>query len=149
MGIGRGIWKLARPFVNFPRWMGARELLNYSQVIKRLFKNFFTVTRPKHVETFEQAVSRLRLTEADLQSRANYFFYFSLIYALIGLALLFYAVYLYLFYTHYGGFVSLMLSIIALLFAYRENFWWFQIKQRKLGCTFKEWLHYVLSRPKR
>jgi intracellular multiplication protein IcmV len=35
--------------------------------------------------------------------------------------------------------VSLVVTLIALILAYRYHFWYFQMKQRKLGCTFSEW----------
>ena len=35
--------------------------------------------------------------------------------------------------------VSLVVMLIALVLAFRYHFWYFQIKQRKLGCTFNEW----------
>jgi intracellular multiplication protein IcmV len=37
--------------------------------------------------------------------------------------------------------MCLMVSLVAFANAFRAHFWYFQTKQRKLGCTIQEWLN--------
>jgi intracellular multiplication protein IcmV len=34
-----------------------------------------------------------------------------------------------------------MIAVYLVTKAYVAHFWYFEIKNRKLGCSFKEWLH--------
>ena len=79
------------------------------------------------------------LTEDDLKIRMLNFRRMYL--AMIGGAFAFYAYAMYQ--MLYGGvlsvILSLVLSFVSLALAFRYHFWHFQIKHRKLGCSFQEW----------
>jgi intracellular multiplication protein IcmV len=51
-----------------------------------------------------------------------------------------------LFYGSYqAAIVSFIILWIALVLAFRYHFWYFQIKNRKLGCTVYEWYRGLLG----
>lgn len=98
------------------------------------------VVKEEGKETFEEAIARFGLTEAEIQEKANNYLMFSLIFVACGSVALLFSFYL-LFYI--GTFLGFILGFaVVLLFsaqAFRYHFWYFQIKCRKLGCTFEEW----------
>ena len=63
----------------------------------------------------------------------------------LAVLILMYSVYLFIEGGHKGGIVALVVMFIALVLAFRYHFWYFQIKQRKLGCTIQEWFNHGLK----
>ncbi len=139
--------RVIKPFVNFPHWMGLKRLVSDGKSVHALAKEFFSLNKKRktRTETFEEAKLRLRLTEQDLANRMKSLLQLTFVYLLFAIALLSYTVYL----VVSGGaligiFLSIMLTLVAFAMSYRENFWYFQMKKRRLGCSFKEWLQYAV-----
>ncbi len=144
MGVGRFLWRSVKPFVNVPKFMGWNEIKHNTRTLKDLMLTFFKVSPPSRPDTFASAVKANNLSEKDLEKRAKSFLYFSIFYFLIAIGFFIYFIYLWAKFFIFAGFISFLLMIIALLLGYRDNFWWFQVKQRRLGCTFREWLNFIL-----
>lgn len=146
----KDIFKFSRKtFFDPGSWLGLGELTAYNKVIGSTLKTTFTKDETHRVETFEQALKRLNVTESELQESAKRF----RVYALFFLALsvmTFLAGFYYLF--EYGTLSGWVLAMsVTLLFganAFRFDFWHFQIKHRKLGCTMQEWWHGQIGPPK-
>jgi intracellular multiplication protein IcmV len=137
----KDIFKFSRKtFFNPSGWLGANELSAYTQIIGDTLKTTFTPDKSSRVETFEQALQRLQITETDLQERMKQYRAYTFIFLALGAAAFMTGFY-YLF--AYGTFSAWMLAmVVALLFAanaFRFDFWCLQIKNRKLGCTLQEW----------
>ena len=141
MKIMRGIGKVTKPFVNFPAWMGVKQIKAAGANIKDTAKSLLDQPKSTRTETFEQAVARLGLDEQTLKQRQQTFLRMAMFYAAIALGLFGYAIYLLVGANFLAGIMSLVLSLLALTLAFRQHFWYFQIKQRKLGCTVKEWFY--------
>ena len=58
---------------------------------------------------------------------------------LLTIPMLAYAVYVFHSGFYLPGFVCLMLTALAGAHCFREHFNRFQMRQRRLGCTFQEW----------
>lgn len=123
------------------KWMSWDYISDTTGRLKNTVDDLITPEKPKYKETFSEAMIRLNLTEEDLQQRKKEFsrlFYFFL---LISLAIIGYAVYL-ASNHHFGGcLISFCLACYTLSQAFKWNFWLFQIRNRKLGCSVKEWLN--------
>jgi intracellular multiplication protein IcmV len=95
-------------------------------------------------ETFDEAVARFNLTEADLKEREKDYLFYAGIFLVLGLVSFVFGFYL-LFVKR--KFLDCLLGIaVAALFGtqgFRYHFWYFLIKQRKLGCTFDDWLVFI------
>ena len=143
----RGFFRTVFNF-NFRKWIAADEIVTNSKTVANAYLGLFEKEPGiKHKETFAEAMQRLRLTEDMLQKKRNGFLYFSLFYLILALGLISYAFYLLINKAILlAFFVSFILGILILCYAYRENFWYMQISKRKLGCTFKEWLSFVFMR---
>ncbi|GAB4393258.1 MAG: type IVB secretion system protein IcmV [Gammaproteobacteria bacterium] len=141
--ITNGVKKVVTPFVNVKAWMGWNNLKSTTADLKGLCKEVLTVHKPKTGgETFEQAIQRLGLTEKDIQRRMQEFKYLAMLQAVLFVGVFLYSFYILFYADHIHGFfvgIALSLAIAALFF--RFHFWYFQLKQRRLGCTFKDWLH--------
>lgn len=134
-----------------------REWVSYDEIsyngkwilesLKLLFSKPKKLNQQELNETFSDAATRLQLSEEDIASRTKHFLMTSVLYFAIAVLLFAYEIYL----IFVGApFLSLImnLALIALMtsYAYRENFWYMQMKKRKLGCTFDEWRNYILGR---
>lgn len=107
---------------------------------------FYTVFMPWKLgapgtpETFEQAIKRLGITEQGLEERKKMYGIQVIIYLLTGIGALIYAVFLVRAGEYMGMLMAFLAGGLAFAYAFRSHFWLFQLKQRRLGCTFKEWL---------
>ena len=130
----KDIFKISRKtFFNPAGWIGADELSGYNRVIKDTLGTTFSKPKPQRVETFEQALQRLNVTDADLQKTASLYRIYSLFYLLLTISA-FLAGFYYLFkYGTFAGWVlAMMVSALFGAQTFRFDFWYFQIKHRKL-----------------
>lgn len=141
MAKQRGFRFWTRSIFNIPRWIGWHDLKKNASTISDLYRSLFkSRTVSVFRETFEEAVERMGLSEADIAQVGRMYYVRSLVFAgvfLLGLAYQFF-----LLSHHYWGAALVMLSIdfMILSFWFREHFWYTQIKHRRLGLTFSQWL---------
>lgn len=136
----RGFFRvLSSTFFDVPRWVNVKQYVETNKTLYTKIKDSFRVARPMREETFEAAMQRLKLSEQDLNERmpANQRALTILLSFVIALCL-------YGFYLMFTGAIAgtlVILAVIALssVRAFQYSFWNFQIKHRKLGCSFKEW----------
>ena len=148
MKVFKAMSKVVKPFVNFPQWMGLKQITTTTRDLKDIVKVVFrTKEKAKDQETFEQAFIRLGLNEEMVQQRIKKLQKLSIYYVLFGITLVAYTVYL-IVSTDYilAPIMTLILSALMFTYAYREHFWYFQMKTRKLGCNFKDWSAFVLKK---
>lgn len=137
---------LFRQMVNVSGWMNLKGLRDTSENIVETFKDIKNVRIPPKQETFEEAMQRLALDENAIKNRMRQCFYAAWLYFTIALLLLIYAGYLLISHRFFGTMVALILATITITLAYREGFWYFQMKVRKLGCTFVEFIAFITGR---
>lgn len=140
MKIVSGIKKVAKPFVDIPAWSGYEQLKESAKSISSNVKDLFVPKSAQRIETFEEAMKRLNLTEADLIARQKEFKRLIIIFSVLGFAVLGYTFYLIWDRAFWGGMASFGLTVLIFSYSFRYHFWLFQIRQRKLGCTLREWL---------
>lgn len=140
-GVRTGMKWAFKPFVNVHEWIALGTLL---QTFRGLFSSINDTMKPAApgtAETFDEALARLGIPPTRVQALQRYFFKMAFLMAFLGLLAVLYVLYL-LFAGFFG--VSIFAFLIALImfaYAYRYHFWYFQLKSRKLGCTFREWLN--------
>jgi intracellular multiplication protein IcmV len=112
---------------------------SFSTYLANGFRKMFVPQHREAEESFEEAVGRLNLSEKDLKDKQTALHRLSRLMCGVALIIFGYAMYQ----LYYGGYratiYSLAIMLIALALAFRYHFWYFQIKERKLGCTLKEW----------
>lgn len=139
----KDVFKVSRKtFINPSAWIGYKSLSNGTKAIWGVIKDTITPDKPQRQETFEQAMQRFKLTETDIQKQSKDYFFYSISFVLLA-AFSFMASFYFLFIhkTFAGLLLGFAVTALFLAQAFRFNFWHFQIKHRKLGCTFDEWRH--------
>lgn len=129
-------------------WMGLSVTAGVFLLMKDIFINIFMPWKKEPAgapETFDEAMKRLKLSEEDIAQRQRMFITQTLIYFLLGLCIIFYGVMLAFEHAIIGMVMSFLVSFVAFANAFRAHFWYFQTKQRKLGCTLQEWLNSSLK----
>ncbi|HVE44592.1 MAG TPA: type IVB secretion system protein IcmV [Gammaproteobacteria bacterium] len=143
----RSVFKISwRTFFNPRAWFGYDELKNTTVAIFGALSDLFTTAQPIYTETFEEAMNRLGLTEADIRAQMQAFRRYALLLFFCGMLTFAYTFYL-LF--AYAALLSFLLGIAtsALFFvqAFKFHFWAFQLQERKLGLTFAAWKKHFLG----
>jgi len=127
--------------VRVDKWMSWDYLGETADRFKVLFLDIVIPKKASSAETFEEAMQRLELTEEDIADRKKEFtrlFYFFII---LAMAIVGYALYLAFAGTLVASLIAFCLALYALTQAFRFHFWLFQLRNRKLGCTIKEWMN--------
>lgn len=99
--------------------------------------------------SFAAAAKELSLSEAALRKKERALLMWSRLMCVVALGILIWAFYHGISGHYRASLISLIVMCVALGLAFRYHFWYFQIKSRKLGCTFNEWVKYGLIGEKR
>lgn len=127
--------------VRVDKWISWDYLNETADRFKILLSDIVIPKKATTSETFDEALNRLDLNEADLLSRKKEFtrlFYFFLV---LAVAIILYGLYVAFSGSLAASIIAFCLAIYCLTQAFRFHFWLFQLKNRKLGCTFKEWFN--------
>lgn len=127
-------------------WSDAERIQGFFQYIQELFQRLFVLQPKPAKESFEAVQERLQLTDEALLIKQRSLFRLSILMCVFALAMLVYTAYQ----CFYGYFFAIILSgivsLLALTFAFRYHFWYFQIRQKKLGCSLRVWFREGLLR---
>ncbi len=137
---------LSRIFdVRVDRWMSWDYLSETADRYKVLLVDMVIPKKATYSETFDEALERMQLTQEDINQRKQEFT--RLFYFFLALSLLVVCYALYMAFRGYmvPALISFCLAFYAFTQAFRFNFWLFQIKHRKLGCTIKEWMNSTVN----
>lgn len=149
MSFFGGIKKTIKPFVDVPKWVGYRQLVKSNRELFSFAKKFFVPEQASTEESFEAALLRLKVTEADLVQRLKEFKRLMWIWLILLLVCIAYSIHLLSQHALRGFFPCIGLSLVILTQVFRYHFWIFQIKHRRLGSTFRDWFNaYFLNRKK-
>lgn len=124
---------------NVRSWIDYDRIRAGQKYILNTASTYFVPQDKKATESFDKAMARLKLTDADILARQTALLRTSIIIVGMAFAIFCYAIYN-LFHAHYiAALLSVVVMLLALSLAFRYHFWYFQIKQHKLGCTLSEW----------
>lgn len=137
----RDIFKISRKtFFDPSRWIDYEGLKTQNKGLWAMTKDLFVVEKPTHKETFAQAMKRLGLTKENIQETQSFYQRYALFFFILGLLIFFFSFYLLFAHVSISGWLlGLGATAFCGAMAFRYDFWAFQIKHRKLGCTFNEW----------
>ena len=138
--------------LNPKRLLGVESLKVQTKAVKQIFKGLrqLSTKGSDTTETFEECMERYSLSEEDLQQRMKKSL--QTVKICFGLAL---PVLGYMFYqfghvgSMLGGLSCILLLLFLLVTAFREHFNLFQMRQRRLGCTFQEWFRSLTGKTKK
>lgn len=133
------IVRLISSILNVRYWFDWERVKSFTLYLTNGFKRLFVPQQTIDSESFKEATKKLDISDADLLLKQKALFRLSMLMLIAAGLILGYAGYQ----LFYGSFkavmVSIIVTLIALALAFRYHFWYFQIKHKKLGCTFDEW----------
>lgn len=140
MRVIRGFFGfIGRHFLNVRRWTSYDFLKTSAVDVYSSGKTVFKGPTIEKPESFDEALKRLNLSENDVTHRYNNCRKTAIIFFVITIVLVLYTLYLLYHGVFMGAILSLAVTVLVGLHAFKYHFWMFQIKHRKLGCTLDEW----------
>ncbi|PIZ05114.1 MAG: hypothetical protein COY58_00700 [Gammaproteobacteria bacterium CG_4_10_14_0_8_um_filter_38_16] len=141
MGFRSYVKNTVKDNTNVKGWVDWSAVKENGRTIGSFIKSIKTpdLNVPVQKTTFEAAVKKYNLSDAQLQQQMRSHFRVACVCLLLGLGALGWAVKILLQGMITSSFVSVALSILMLAYAFREHFLYFQIKQRRLGCSVHDW----------
>jgi len=122
------------------RWIDYDRLKFFTLYLGKGFKKMFVPQKSEgKSKTFTETVERLSLVDQDLEIKQRALWRLSMLMLVLALAIMVYSAYHFIQGSYRAAIMSLVVSMIGLVLAFRYHFWYFQIKERKLGCSFMEW----------
>lgn len=133
------VGRVFRRIIDVRTWLDWDRLKSLSLALFTGLKRMFVPQRETTGESFEAALTKFDITEADLEKKKTALWRLSILMVSAGLLIGGYAIFQLIYGTYRASIVSLVVMMIAFVLAFRYHFWYFQIKERKLGCSLQEW----------
>ena len=134
------IGNLISKIIDIRCWLDWSRVKAFTLYLANGFSRLFVPQKEAHSESFEEAKTKLNLSDENMLAKQKALFRLSIIMLISAFLILIYAGYQ----IYYGSIkaflVSIIVVLIALVLAFRYHFWYYQIKHHRLGCTFNEWL---------
>lgn len=131
--------------LNFKQWMGFSNLKQSTNAIYEMYRDL----KPKQTtsktdpqgqhQSFEELMVQNGITEQELNRRMRNSFRAFIVYLLCLMVVTIYSLFLLLGKHYETALFSGVLVLVFLSFTFREHFNYFQMKERRLGCSFKDW----------
>ncbi len=125
--------------INVRSWIDYDRTRDSLKYLRDGFKKLFVPQIHAPEKDFEDVVKEKKLTEEDLQKQQKALKLNSLLMLLFAGAVFVYFLYNLIHLYIMASLLSLVVTGLGLVLAFRYHFWAFQIQQRKLGCTIGEW----------
>jgi intracellular multiplication protein IcmV len=137
----KDIFKISRKtFFDPLTWLDYKSLKALNRTLFNQIRDLFTIPKPTRTETFEQALERFGLNADELEDIKGTYQAYAIVFVLLSIGIGLFSLYLIFSFTSFlGGLIGIAVTALALSQAFKYDFWVFQIKQQKLGCTFAEW----------
>ena len=141
MGMRSFIKRTAKDNTNVKAWASWGLIKENAKTIGTFMDSLNPEDQAKEPakETFEEAMKKYNLSENDVILRAKKHFRVALLCVIFGVAAFLWMFVLFFKGMFLSGIVALAVSLLMCSYAFREHFYYFQMKQRRLNCTFKEW----------
>ncbi len=146
MGIVNGTKRAVKSLFNLSAWTDSSRLKTQSRNLGAMLKTLFVPQKARYHENFDEALQRQHLTENDIRARMDEFKRIAHILFFVTALIFGYGIYLLIDLSLKGAMVAIAVSGVAFAQAFKFHFWYFQMKKRKLGCTFKEWFNETILR---
>lgn len=142
-----GIKRYVKSAFNVGGWLGYRSLSDNASFIKNMFSNLLKQPDKDLIvsESFEEAQLRMGLTENDISERCQHFLNMSRVYGIILLSGIGYLFYLISQKQWVATIMMLSFNLMMFSFYFRESFWYLQLRERRLGITFKDWVRGIIQ----
>lgn len=117
------------------RIFGVKEVVGNYESVKDMAKGFYDYNTHKVEGQHKYVYVARAFVEQREREFRNLFFLFAAI-LLLGIFYFFFALFHHLL---LGALLIFCFCLFIASLCFRYHFWWFQIRKRKLGCSFEEW----------
>lgn len=140
-----GFLSTVKSLFNVKSWLGWNNLVQNGVWIRKMYTGLSKQYAENPVkETFEQACQRYGYSADFLKSQELQFSQAATLYlVMLGFGIL-YMSWLLVKQKLMAFFVMIPLNFMLFAFYFRESFWLMQIRQKRLGMNFKDWLNIVV-----
>jgi intracellular multiplication protein IcmV len=142
MGVKRVIKRGFFSGLNPLQWIGYEQIANNGRTIKNMVDNIIQPNANQEftaAKSFEECMQHYQLTEEGLKKRMKNSLRVAQVCLTTSILMIAYWIYLFIHGLPLAAVVCIVLTLLLWAYAFREHFNYFQMKQRRLGCTFKEW----------
>ena len=148
MGFRNYVKNTVKDNVNVKGWAAWDTIKQNSKTIGSLIQDLKAPDLSKSVVkiTFAETMKKYGLTEKDLQRRMKTHLFVAVFCAVLGFGAIGWGIYLLSKGMITSALVALALAALMLAYTFREHFFYFQIKQRRLDCAVKEWFSNFFSK---
>lgn len=147
MGKLKSIRRIFIPSLNLKRWLHIDDLKKNKQFIADSFSDATQTDTAFNEQTpgFSEYVKKLNLDEKQLIKKATISKQLSYSYAAIGIALFLYGLFILLKLFILPGITCFVFSALLFAYAFRENVFYFQIKNQQLKVSLDQWAKQLFS----
>ena len=131
--------RLFAALFNVKSWLDVDRIRAGFRFISEQGRQYFIPNSKKQVESFDAAMTRLGLSEEDIVVRQRGLLRLSIMMVFAAIAVFLYLLYNLAHRYYVAVALSTIVMLLALTLAFRYHFWYFQMKQRRLGCSLREW----------
>ncbi len=142
MGVRSYFKNTVKNNTNVKSWSSWDAVKENAQMVSGLVKAMKpSVTGAEAVtpKSFQDQMKTAGLSEKDLQDRMKGHLRVTLVSLLLGLGGIGWTIYIFQKQMYLSGLMSLSVTLVMFAYAFREHFFYFEMKQRRLNCTVKEW----------
>jgi intracellular multiplication protein IcmV len=137
--VKRSVKKSAK---SMTRLAGLNAPFKMAKVIFDLIRKFLGLSQEYYPnETFEEAIRRLGYSPQKCLELQKAYFKQALLFFACALGVLCYAVVLMMEAAFLPAVVTFLGTLMLFTYAFRSHFSYFQLKNRKLGCSLSEWIN--------
>lgn len=150
MGFRSYVKNTIKDNTNVKGWSSWNSIKNNAKVVYGFaegLKPRVQDTLPVKV-TFEQMVQQYGLSEKDIRSRMRTHLGVAVFCLLLGFIAIGWMFFLLTKFMFLSALVSFSLGALMFAYAFREHFFYFQLKQKRLNCTLTEWFSNFFSKKK-
>lgn len=144
MGVRSYFKNTVKANTDIKSWTGWSLVKGNANYVKTLIADIKSpkesVPQIPEKRTFEEVMQDNGLTEKDLKTRKYNYFIVSIFCACFTVGALYWTFHLVMKGMIMSGIVSLSVAFLMGTYAATQNFYYYCIQQRKLTCTFREWL---------
>ena len=142
MGFKKVVKKGLGSGLNPMKWIGFGQIKTDTVTLTEIFRSVFKRSNEAGgKETFDEAVKRFNLSEEDIQKRIKSAKELAMIFLGFGGVLVIYTIYQLSLGRVLSGLICLTLSLLIFAYGFREHFNMFQMRKRRLGCSYAEWFN--------
>ena len=136
---GSRIGRMLKNIFRVRSWIDFDRVKQGMRYIKQTCATYFIPQEKTTKESFNEAKIRLHLTDQQLLLQQKSLLRLVVLLLIVAFFLFVYFIYNLIYNNFTAVLINATVMMLALVLAFRYHFWYFQIKQQILGCTFKKW----------